>query len=93
MDAGFKVYVLTALREHESYNTSNEVVGVYQSHEGAERAMNDALDEEIVRWKENTSMEDKEHAIRRGSEMCSIYDTIGGIEYTKFSISERILRR
>ena len=92
MDVGFKVYVLTALREHESYTTSNEVVGVYKSHEGAERAMNDALDEEIVRWKENTSVKGEKFEIKRGSEMCSIYDTIGGIEYTEFSIYVRIIQ-
>ena len=92
MNAGFKVYVLTALREHESYTTSDDVVGVYKTKESAEEAMNNALDKEIARWKENTSVEGEKFEIKRGSEMCSIYDTIGGIEYTEFSISARIVQ-
>ena len=92
MNVGFKVYVLTALREHESYTSSNDVVGVYKSKESAEKAMNDALDREIAQWKKNMSMDVEEFEIKRESEMCSVYDTIGGIEYTEFSISVRIVQ-
>lgn len=92
MNAGFKVYVLTALREHESYTSSNDVVGVYKSKESAEKAMNKALDEEITQWKEDMSMGVEGFEIKRESETCSIYDTFGGIEYTEFSISVRIIQ-
>lgn len=92
MNVGFKVHVLTALREHESYTSSTDVVGVYKSKENAEKAMNDALDKEIAQWKKNMSIDVEEFEIKRDSEMCSIYDTIGGIEYTEFSISVRIIQ-
>ena len=92
MNAGFKVYVLTALREHESYTSSDDVVGVYKSKESAEKAMNDALDREIAQWKKNMSMDVEEFEIKRESEMCSVYDTIGGIEYTEFSIFVKIVQ-
>lgn len=89
MYSGKKVYVLTALREHESYNTSNDVLGVYKSKESAEKAMNDAFDKEIAKWQED--MNGDEFDVKRDSEMCSIYDTIGGVEYTEFAISVKLI--
>lgn len=92
MNKGFKVYVLTTLREHESYITSDDVVGVYKSKESAVKAMNDALDKEIAQWKKNMPINDGEFEIKRDSEMCSIYDTFGGIKYTEFSIYVRLIQ-
>lgn len=91
MYSGRKVYVLTALREHESYTSSNEVLGVYKSKGSAENAMNDAFDKEIAKWQENMNGNEFDINIKRDSEMCSIYDTFGGVEYTEFSISVKLI--
>jgi hypothetical protein len=83
-----KVYVVKVQREHEEYTTSSEIVGVYFSKESARKQMKKNFDEEVEYWKNEYGYHDDDLTLKEGTDVCSVYDGVGGIEFTEFEISE-----
>lgn len=82
------VYVVKVQREHESYTTSSGIVGVYSNKESARKQMKENFDEEVECWKSEYGYNDDDLTLREGTDLCSVYDGVGGIEFTEFEISE-----
>lgn len=85
------VYVVKAQREHEEYTTSSEIVGVYTNKESARKQMKKSFNEEIEEWKNEYGYHDDDLTLKEGTDVCSIYDSVGGIEFTEFEISEIVV--
>lgn len=82
------VYVVKVQREHESYAASSGIVGVYSNKESARKQMKENFDEEVECWKSEYGYNDDDLTLREGTDLCSVYDGVGGIEFTEFEISE-----
>lgn len=83
------VFVLSAHRDHESYSSSTDIIGVYDTHEKAEAVMKAEMEKELKNEDAFGDYEQEDLEVKYGSNTCSIFDMVGGLEYTEFSIYER----
>lgn len=82
------IFVLYAHNEHESYAGSTEIIGVFKTKEQAQEIMSDCLEAKRAEWIEEDNHKDEDIEIKKSSDFASIYDTLGGIEYTEYEIVE-----
>ena len=81
-----RFFVLYAHREHEEYVSSTEIVGVYRSEESALKALKEHADAEYKEWLDGFNYNDDDIERKNSTFRVSLYDKVGGVEYTEFEV-------